>query len=149
MPDHGITSFKRLFEDFAENTTCHGLGSLSRSRSVIYRLVWALIILCAVVMLGRQILQLWFRYRSNPVNTHIAVSTSPLPFPSITICNVNSMRRSVLNSADINDEDFIKLRKELIAIGRSGKSTPTPNVVDDSSVEFRRKKVSSIIYSVI
>ena len=92
------TRLKDVVTDFADNTSCHGVGSISRSKHIAWKLVWSAVFLVAVGFLIRQLVTLLFRYQSFPKSTKVEVKSSALNFPSVTICNMNSLRLTAIEA---------------------------------------------------
>ena len=89
---------KNVVEDFVDNTTTHGVPRvLNSSRSSISRVFWCLVTLALFGALLYQGSKLVIAFRGRPTTTKITLVTkSKLEFPSVTICNLNMMRRSQL-----------------------------------------------------
>jgi hypothetical protein len=102
--------FKAVLSDFADNTTCHGIGSINRSDHILVKLCWSLIVIGAVCMMVRQMRLIFIKYRSYPKSTIIEVGNDNfLDFPSVTVCNLNSIRYSLLQNSAL--KKFEKLQK--------------------------------------
>ncbi|XP_071506084.1 epithelial sodium channel subunit gamma-2-like [Diadema antillarum] len=85
--------------DFADNTTTHGVPQILRSdRSCLFRLTWAVITATALSALLFQGSNTIINFFQRPTTSKISIITrKELLFPSVTICNLNMMRRSKLN----------------------------------------------------
>ncbi|XP_077867809.1 uncharacterized protein LOC100368436 [Saccoglossus kowalevskii] len=86
-----------IVKNFANSTTAHGLSHVVSSVSWSSRLAWTIILLAAATAFITQTLMLIIQYMEFNVNTKVAlVSATERPFPSITVCNTNKLRRSAL-----------------------------------------------------
>ncbi|XP_030833219.1 degenerin deg-1 [Strongylocentrotus purpuratus] len=90
---------KTIVEDFVDNASTHGIPRvLNSSRSSISRLFWCLVTVGLMAALLYQGSKLVISFIGRPTTTKISLVTkSKLEFPSVTICNLNMMRRSQLN----------------------------------------------------
>ncbi|XP_072167596.1 epithelial sodium channel subunit beta-2-like [Diadema setosum] len=116
-------------KDFADNTTTHGVPQILRSdRSRLFRLTWAVITATALSALLFQGSNTIIDFFHRPTTSKISLITrKELYFPSITICNLNMMRRSKLNGTRFEglvalDEQHAHLQGESTAQGSSDSS---------------------------
>ncbi|ESN96404.1 hypothetical protein HELRODRAFT_163465 [Helobdella robusta] len=81
----------------SQHTTCTGLPHIYRSRGVIKRAGWFLITLAAIAGLVFQLYEQVSSYVQFRVDIVITVQTDyQLAFPSVTICNMNPIKKSSL-----------------------------------------------------
>ncbi|KAM7446208.1 ligand-gated sodium channel [Porites harrisoni] len=87
-------SVSLLFYDFLGYTTVHGAGRVVASGHWIRKLCWGLLILGTLGFLTMQIPNLYQMYRERPLATRVAIEhDTSLNFPSITICDMNPLRK--------------------------------------------------------
>jgi hypothetical protein len=103
-----IGRFKEILKDFADSTTCHGIGSIGRSTSTFFKILWTIVVATFMIIMFIQLSQLFKKYYSYPKSTTIEVGSGTLDFPSVTVCNINSMRKSVI--ANSSDPEYKNLR---------------------------------------
>ena len=113
---------KKDLLEFAANTTCHGISGVAQSKSVFWRVVWALALLGAGGFLISQCYALFVKYKAYPVNTKIEVKHNPLPFPSVTICNLNPFRKTALRMKSSTDPSVLALQEAFLRLVVSSKS---------------------------
>ena len=113
LQQHQVTFRERLFSKdctrarkYVESATTHGVAHVFRGRSKIRRLFWAFIFLGAVVgclyNIGDRINYL----ARGPTATTISLKRQrSLPFPAVTVCNLNVARRSHLEENGL--EEFV------------------------------------------
>ncbi|XP_071503424.1 epithelial sodium channel subunit beta-2-like [Diadema antillarum] len=111
-----------VIKDFADNATTHGVPRILRSdRSNLSRLTWAVITLTSLSALLYQGSNTVVNFFQRPTMSKIALITrKELHFPSITICNLNMMRRSKLNGTRFEglvdlDDQYAHLQNESTA----------------------------------
>ncbi|XP_071496689.1 uncharacterized protein [Diadema antillarum] len=91
------TTYFSIIVDFADSTTAHGLPRIVTSEKWYWKIFWFLIFGGAFYLFTTQALDILWDYRSYPYNTKIDVVTeTTITFPSVTICNMNRMKRSQL-----------------------------------------------------
>ncbi|XP_065836422.1 amiloride-sensitive sodium channel subunit gamma-like isoform X2 [Oscarella lobularis] len=85
---------------FFRNSAIDGLPKIAdRSKPLGLRVMWAFVCLGALVVTVVQLATLIRRYFDYPVNVHIDYNFSKtLDFPSVTICNLNSVRNSMIRN---------------------------------------------------
>ena len=91
---------------FLSTTSFHGLPFFAGSRRS-YRLYWIILFLVALVLTVLSTLLVASHYAEmNKVLYSRLHFNKRLPFPAITICNLNFNRKSVFSSFDINLDDL-------------------------------------------
>ncbi|KAH1013176.1 hypothetical protein HUJ05_012199 [Dendroctonus ponderosae] len=95
-------SLKKGWIDFATNGSIHGFKYMvDSSISVVERVFWIIIVLCSLAASIYITILFWARYAANPTRTIIQANfaqISTVPFPAVTICNVNKMLNRKLDS---------------------------------------------------
>ncbi len=93
--------FRRRLDRFADRTT---LGTVIFMKEAVhwwYKLFWVAIFLAGIGATTYNIYLLIDLYFQYPVDTQVTLSYEQLPFPSITVCNINPFRKSAMvNGAD-------------------------------------------------
>ena len=102
---------RAIIDEFISNTTTHGVPRvLSDEYSILLRIFWSLIILTFLVLLVFQGTLLVINFIGRPSSTKLTIVTeSKLEFPAVTICNLNMMRRSMLQGRLLNRQPFFTL----------------------------------------
>lgn len=86
-------SYRDLFQFFCNNTTIHGAIRLVCSKhNRMKTAFWAVLWLCAFIMMYWQFGQLFGEYFSYPVSLNINLNSDKLVFPAVTICTLNPYR---------------------------------------------------------
>ncbi|XP_078344009.1 degenerin deg-1-like [Oculina patagonica] len=89
-----------LIKDFCEYTTAHGLGRIMAATHWARTVLWTLLFITAVIVLTLQVNTLFKKYQSRPLTTFVTVETSTsLPFPAVTFCNFNAIKKNFLQHA--------------------------------------------------
>ena len=86
-----------LMRKFADGTTMHGVPKAIRACSGVGRMFWSAICLLAGAMFCVNFTHLLIRYYSHPKKVTIEVVPLPIPFPSISLCNMRSLDYIILN----------------------------------------------------
>ena len=93
---------KKCFDHFAERTT---LGTVIFMKEAVrwwYKLFWILIFLGGVCASAYNVYLLIDEFFQYPVNTQVTLSYEKLPFPSITVCNINPVRKSAVEASGVS-----------------------------------------------
>ncbi|KXJ28956.1 Acid-sensing ion channel 4 [Exaiptasia diaphana] len=86
---------QKLIEDFGSYTTLHGFHFILDSGSIWRRTLWVLLIILGLGLLIAQIYISLTKLYANEFTVRKSVEVSKsLPFPAVTICNQNMMRKS-------------------------------------------------------
>ncbi len=85
-----------IVQDFAGNTTMHGMTPLSRSKSTIVRAIWCIIIIFVITMFFNQFVQCFKKYLSYSTTTDVQMTRGVLEFPDISLCNMRHLHVTVL-----------------------------------------------------
>ncbi len=92
------------FTKYVESTTAHGVVRIFKSKSIIRRLFWLIIVLTAA---GGCLYNISDRIRfliSDPTSTTISVARrTTLAFPAVTVCNLNSLRVGALEERNLTE----------------------------------------------
>lgn len=81
---------------FAERTSMQGVPYINTSSTVVGKLLWVSILLICFVLLSGHLYYLCSIYYSYPKHSTVELGFSALPFPAVTFCNANPVRRSHL-----------------------------------------------------
>ncbi|XP_061175625.1 degenerin deg-1-like [Saccostrea echinata] len=90
-------SIKEVLKTMAENSSIHGVSRWVTSRHWYQRLLWILVFLAAAGVLSYQLSRLFGSYKSYPVKTSVDLKFSSLPFPAVSICNMNPIKMTKLD----------------------------------------------------
>ena len=101
---------RAILENFADVTTVHGVPKIIKSRSNVARLFWVVICVGASSMFITQMTEVLTRYFRFDKKVTVEVVAEPVPFPSISICNMRNLDPHILN---IINRAFIDDRQPL------------------------------------
>ncbi|KAK3710379.1 hypothetical protein QZH41_012305 [Actinostola sp. cb2023] len=88
-----------LIWSFLGYTTAHGFARISESKTILQRTIWIVIVASAFVVFFLQVISLLETYMSRPVGTQITMKhETSIPFPSVTLCNLNIVRKTKISS---------------------------------------------------
>ncbi|XP_020894439.2 acid-sensing ion channel 2, partial [Exaiptasia diaphana] len=100
MPN-AIDKSSQLVTDFAGYSTLHGFHFVLGLHAPIRRLLWLCLILSCVSFL---VVQLVLSYQKLSAHRHVldrdVVPSKSLTFPAFTLCNINMMKRSMIDGTD-------------------------------------------------
>ncbi|XP_041349553.1 degenerin-like protein asic-2 [Gigantopelta aegis] len=123
-----MPAIKTTLKDFAENTSAHGVNKLVTSKGWFIKLIWLVLFLGASSMIVYQVSRLVINYLRKPATPKTTVVSKPLVFPSVTFCNLNPVRYSMVKSDLIMFQivkDFAeKLNMSLDAFPYDGMNPP-------------------------
>ena len=93
------SSPKQVLSDFCDYTSTHGPSHVKRVGNIFGKLVWLFAILTFTGILAWQLVILISDFKRSEYNVLLEVRyDKSLPFPAVTICNLNPYRY-VLSSA--------------------------------------------------
>ncbi|KAL9986114.1 hypothetical protein ACROYT_G000194 [Oculina patagonica] len=103
------TKLWSLIKDFCDYTSAHGLGRIMAATHWTRAAFWTLLLLAAVMIMTLQVHTLFRKYQRRPLTTLVTVETSTsLPFPTVTFCNFNAIKRSSLQTAAQRNAGFLE-----------------------------------------
>ncbi|XP_070558969.1 amiloride-sensitive sodium channel subunit gamma-like [Ptychodera flava] len=84
-----------VIQQFADNTTAHGIPRIVNSKYAWAKVLWFLIVGSSTGVFVWQASKLVTEYFSWPVDVSIdVISKKDVAFPAVTVCNMNRIRRS-------------------------------------------------------
>jgi len=122
--DEAITS--SVLDEWGQSTSIHGMYYVTHQARfrVWKRRVWLILFLASASVLIWQIDILITSYRAYATNTNTQIKVPlSLPYPSVTVCNANTMQLSKVNetgiAVDENGWPLVKNEEELLSISQS------------------------------
>ncbi|XP_037296673.1 pickpocket protein 28 [Manduca sexta] len=113
-------------QDFARNTTLHGLRYITeKGVSVVEKIFWLILFLLSVSICSYQIRNVWIKWGNTPVIVSInerLVPVSEVPFPSVTICPQSKISKF--------DYDYSKEKEKISIVHKD---------ISNMSIEARKK----------
>ena len=130
---------KTILSKFADKTSVQGILYIKESRRWVSRSFWILLFMVGTGAVVWQLIDIVQKYMSHPVSTTIDIGYSTLNFPTVTICNMNPLRNSMLH-LDPRMEKYIRTLSTKWDEGTyAGKPPPTrPNRKVSSQITTRR-----------
>ena len=86
----------KLFKEFCGGTSLHGLGQLVANRSGFIKFVWVVAFVAAVAGNAYHLSNLIESYLDYPKQQVTTADDNPIPFPGVTICNLDAFSKSNL-----------------------------------------------------
>lgn len=93
------STFTGIWHEFTQSTNMHGLGCIGRDHSSVIRvMIWTVLVVLGTVTLGFYVYNLILMYLAYGVTTDVTIKfrTSQV-FPAVTFCNLNPVRRHILD----------------------------------------------------
>ncbi|XP_070542010.1 amiloride-sensitive sodium channel subunit alpha-like isoform X2 [Ptychodera flava] len=127
--------YRVLLSDVIANSSVHGLPNIRRAKSVPKRVFWLVSFLTAVgtfIGLSSNLVEKYFDY-GVAVGLQVDVERD-LTFPAVTICNMNPLRKSLLN------EDQLSHLRSIVAgaEGENEANKPVKTTDETPSNDTRR-----------
>ncbi|XP_071851417.1 epithelial sodium channel subunit beta-like isoform X1 [Apostichopus japonicus] len=140
--------FPDVLEDFADETTAHGIPLVIQKPTIPQKLIWFCLVATSFVIFCVQASNLISTFYSYHTNVELVTSES-VQFPDVTICNFNKMRRTRLEKDEkwkqiIDRDDFWKVTGAGDDYGwfwdyyDSVSSSSSDSITEDSSFRFKR-----------
>lgn len=94
-------SMKDIIFEFGANTTIHSISKqVNTETPVLRRAIWMVLFVASLCYMLYQTQELIYLYGSRPVRIRNDwTTTRRLAFPAVTICNLNPLRKSMINSS--------------------------------------------------
>jgi len=116
---------KAKLSEFSQTTSMHGIAHIDSSTKVVLKLFWTLVVMAGIAIC------IWYIYSSvqaflqYPVLVQTQINFDKLPFPAVTICNLNPIRQSKL--------DLVPKLKELLSVCTM---SPDANATQTKPIDF-------------
>ena len=102
--DSKSAAIERKWKSFVEVSSLHGLQYIFSSRTLVRRSIWTVFLLTGIGWFTFQSSRLLTKYLEHPVTTKITVEYEDVSeFPSVSICNFNRVRKSVVTSSGFGE----------------------------------------------
>nr|XP_011416546.2 degenerin-like protein unc-105 [Crassostrea gigas] len=101
------TSLKEMLKSMAENSSIHGVSRWVTSKYWYQRVLWILVFLGATGGMSYQLSLLFKSFRSYPVKASVDLRFSSLPFPAVSLCNMNPIKLSKLSLTNKDTQNVI------------------------------------------
>ena len=98
-----MTVAGKVIQDFASNTTCHGISRVfkpvsSRRFSKFFRFIWMLIWILATAIVIYQIKEIFDEYyQFNTISKVTVRQSGDVEFPTVSICSLNKLAKRRVN----------------------------------------------------
>ena len=161
-----------IISSFAETTSLQGPPFIKRADHWYSKTAWILFLISAFAIATLHCYYVCMQYYSYDTNTKISLGYKSLPYPSISVCNINPIRMSQIKLASKELQDFIndlvpqtefKLYRPKVGdlpsnvpdnddIPKPGVGQPEGNlgnIPSANSKTFIRKKVGILIMNII
>ena len=89
-----------IIENFCDTTSMHGCGQISGAKLTVVRFIWCVLTFVAVGGLFFHLWSIFDGYLKWPKQTKVTLGFDNLVYPSITICNVNLIRKSAMERSE-------------------------------------------------
>ncbi|KAK3580740.1 hypothetical protein CHS0354_005750 [Potamilus streckersoni] len=90
---------KDIFKNLAEKSSVPGINQIFSSKQVAIKLLWSVMLLTTIGVVSFQLYELFKDYYSYPIKTIVSLEFNALPFPAISFCNMNPIKKSMLVNA--------------------------------------------------
>ncbi|XP_077863187.1 degenerin mec-10-like [Saccoglossus kowalevskii] len=103
-----------ILEQFASSTTAHGINRVSSTERPFRKVMWCMIVLVAFSTFTIHASALIIKYLDFDVTYKLKVmKESTVEFPSVTMCNMNKMRKSAIINTKYHDiakfDDYLQI----------------------------------------
>ena len=99
---NGKTSAE-MWQEFADDTTLHGIRYVIMKRHIILRLSWLVLLLASGGYYIFTVYRAFNKFYSRPINTVINTKhLNEMDFPAVTICSLNLFAKSKVFMTDNN-----------------------------------------------
>ncbi|CAC5414909.1 unnamed protein product [Mytilus coruscus] len=94
------SSLLERLKEHGESSNVHGISHILTRKSKFRKCVWIVSFLGLTAFAGYQLMQIYLLYKSYPTQTNVKIDFKPLPFPMVSICNMNPIRLSQVENVN-------------------------------------------------
>nr|XP_022345432.1 degenerin mec-10-like [Crassostrea virginica] len=101
-----------VISSLVSESSLHGLPKILSSKHWYQRVLWICLVLVTFGFLLYQLHQLLGEYKRYPVKTKVSMKRATLPFPAVSFCNMNPIKKSrmtLINKTGLHDHMARKL----------------------------------------
>ncbi|KAL3877679.1 hypothetical protein ACJMK2_035348 [Sinanodonta woodiana] len=92
---------KDILKNLAEKSSVPGINQIFSSKQFAIKLLWSIMLLATTGVASFQLYQLLKDYYSYPIKTRVSLEFNALPYPALSFCNMNPIKKSmVVNASD-------------------------------------------------
>ncbi|XP_069139292.1 amiloride-sensitive sodium channel subunit alpha-like [Argopecten irradians] len=88
---------RQALRELATSSSLHGLPKVFESKTTHMKVIWLVLFLATLGYVTYQLIQLFGAYYDRPIKTAVTLKFNPLPFPAVSFCNMNPIKRSLVN----------------------------------------------------
>lgn len=104
------TSLKEKVSSIASESNVHGISRIVSDRPKYLRFLWLFAFLGLLSFGVYQVTSIILNFHQYPTKTNFKIGFDPLPFPAITICNMNKIKKSKMNTINSSKlEDILNV----------------------------------------
>ncbi|XP_067679109.1 amiloride-sensitive sodium channel subunit alpha-like [Haliotis asinina] len=98
-----------FFTYFAESTSFMGIPKIWASPRLVFKVMWSMFFLAATGVMIAQLVELFTTFYSYPVKTSVKLGFTSLPFPTVTLCNMNPIMLSRAHALDCGIQKLLQI----------------------------------------
>ena len=93
------------FSQWLDDTTAHGIVHVFKAPTLPRRILWGVVFSIACMLLAAAVVERVYFYFTRTTATTISLETDlrAIPFPSVTVCNMNPMRLSYAHQNNLTE----------------------------------------------
>lgn len=100
-------SLRKIFNRFADKTAMQGVGYIKSAKLWYSRALWVFLLLVAIGWMVFHLFYLISHFLELPIQTKISLGFNNLPFPAVTICNMNAVKWSRLTDTPLDLQEIV------------------------------------------
>ena len=135
-PATSMAAITKTWRVFVGSSTLHGLQYVFTSQTLVRRILWALLLVAAIVWFSFQSSKLLRKYFSYPATTKVSLVYEGSPeFPAVSICNFNRFKKSVIMAKGY-DQAFSEFDRKVFGLNTDNFTTDFSKYRDLNLTEF-------------
>ncbi|CAD5113570.1 DgyrCDS2734 [Dimorphilus gyrociliatus] len=95
-----------IFASFANHTSMHAIPYILRAKTLVARVLWTVVFLAGSGVMIWHLVTLTQKYLDYNINSRLTIKYENLIIPSVTVCNNNPFRNSLLTEDNV-PRDFL------------------------------------------
>ncbi|KAI5730158.1 hypothetical protein M8J76_010655 [Diaphorina citri] len=111
--------WRDIFHEYTQNSSLHGLRYMGNTElHIAERMFWIISFIMAIIASVLLISNLYAKWIYNPVIISLSPIATPLtaiPFPAITICNMNNVQKSIALAIQAGNDSESEIEKKLLS----------------------------------
>ncbi|CAL1540637.1 unnamed protein product [Lymnaea stagnalis] len=110
----------RVLSKYAEKASLNGVTFIGASKNPYVKTIWSILLAAAIGAMIYHLYSLLSSFLEYKKQTKVSLSFSSLQFPAVTVCNINILRKSMVNETSKEIREYVENMTTRVMLDRLG-----------------------------